>query len=139
MIAHVDSSVLLRLALKQARPLREFASVTRGISSRLIRAESLRTLDRLFALESISEADQARAAQFLFKAFDHLELIPVDPILEVVGNPIGLKLGTLDGIHLFSALKWKQTTQLPLIMLTHDRSLAIAAERFGIQAAGAEQ
>lgn len=55
MIAYVDSSVLLRLALRQPNPLQKFSSITRGISSRLIKAESLRTLDRLFAMNSLGK------------------------------------------------------------------------------------
>ena len=136
MIAYIDSSVLLRLALRQPKPLREFSSITRGVSSRLTKAESLRTLDRLFTIEAISEKDQARAIGFLFKAFDHLELIPVDPVLEGVGSPMGLKLGTLDAIHLLSALRWKESYKTPLTLLTHDRALAMAAERCGIPALG---
>ncbi len=136
MIAYLDSSVLLRLALRQPKPLKEFSTISRGISSRLIKAESLRTLDRLFATETISQKDQTRATLFVFRALEHLELIPVDSVLENVATPLGLKLGTLDGIHLFSALKWKEAYKTPLTFLTHDHVLAAAAERFGIPCLG---
>lgn len=139
MIAYVDSSVLLRLALKQPNPVREFSSITHGISSRLLKAESLRTLDRLFTQETVSEKDQARATSFIYTALDYLELIPVDPILESVGSPLGLQLGTLDAIHLFSALKWKETRKTALTLLTHDAALALAAERFGVPTLGSTQ
>lgn len=136
MIAYLDTSVLLRLAFNQADSLQEFSSITRGIASQLIKAESLRTLDRLFIVEKFSEADQSRATSFIFRALDRLELIPVDPILEAVGTPMGLKLGTLDAIHLFSALKWKEIQNTPLTFLTHDRELAFAARRFGFEVMG---
>ncbi len=47
MIADVDSSVLLRLALGQPNSLPEWRQIDRGVSSALIATESLRTLDRL--------------------------------------------------------------------------------------------
>lgn len=47
MIAYVDSSVLLRLALGQPDALPEWSRIERGVSSALVTPESLRTLDRL--------------------------------------------------------------------------------------------
>src|SRR5438105_9503765 len=46
MIAYVDSSVLLRVALAQPNALPEWRRIDRGVSSALITTESLRTLDR---------------------------------------------------------------------------------------------
>ena len=45
MIAYVDASVLLRLALGQANALPEWRRITRGVASALVETESLRTLD----------------------------------------------------------------------------------------------
>ena len=47
MIAYVDASVLLRFALGQPDALPEWRQIERGVSSALVRTESLRTLDRL--------------------------------------------------------------------------------------------
>ena len=47
MIAYVDSSVLLRVALGQANALPQWRRIDRGVSSALITTESLPTLDRL--------------------------------------------------------------------------------------------
>ena len=91
MIAYLDSSVVLRLALNQPKPLAEFRDIRQGISSRLLKAECLRTLDRLFAIETISERDQSRATLFILKVVNHPELIPVDPVLESVGNHWGFR------------------------------------------------
>jgi len=136
MIAYLDSSVLLRLALKQPHSLKEFGTIVKGISSRLIRAECLRTLDRLFIAEQLSERDQTLATAFVLKAIDHLELISVDSVLDSVGNPMGLRLGTLDAIHLFSALKWREINAKALVFLTHDAELGFAAVRFGLSVLG---
>lgn len=137
MIAYIDSSVLLRLALRQPNPLTEFPLITLGVSSRLLKAECLRTFDRLFAVEKMSERDQSKATLFILKALSHMELIPIDSVIENVGNPVGLTLGTLDAIHLFSALKWREAKKKALIFLTHDKVLAHAARRFGFDVLGA--
>ena len=47
MIAYVDSSVLLRVALGQPNSLPQWRQIDRGVSSALITTESLHTLDRL--------------------------------------------------------------------------------------------
>jgi len=135
-IAYVDSSILLRLALKQPGALKDFSKIQRGISSRILKAECLRTLDRLLAFETISDKDQSAASLYLYQAFDHIEQIPVEPLLDSVGNPMGLKLGTLDALHLVSALKWREGKRAGIMFLTHDERLGQAAERFGFRVLG---
>jgi len=46
-IAYVDASVLLRVALGQPDVLPEWSQIQRGVASELVMTESLRTLDRL--------------------------------------------------------------------------------------------
>jgi predicted nucleic acid-binding protein len=54
-IAYVDSSVLLRLVLRQPGALKEWSSVEEGVTSALTQVECLRTLDRLRIVERISD------------------------------------------------------------------------------------
>src|SRR4029077_5426065 len=46
-IASLDSSVLLRILLRQPKGLREWRRITRGVSSAVAEVECMRTLDRL--------------------------------------------------------------------------------------------
>ena len=46
------------------------------------------------------------------------------------------ELGTLDVIHLATALLWSDMTSLPLVMATHDVALAIAAKAHGLTVVG---
>lgn len=46
------------------------------------------------------------------------------------------ELGTLDAIHLATALLWKESEGGELLMATHDRALAIAAQAHGLTAIG---
>jgi predicted nucleic acid-binding protein len=137
MIAYIDSSVLLRVALNQNNRLKEFSSVQLGFSSSLIKAESLRTIDRLAAAGRLSQADWVAATSYLMEAFQHLELIPIsETVLERVGEPHKLSLGTLDAIHLFSAVMWRSQRKTTPQFLTHDAALGSAAQLFGFTVIG---
>ena len=46
------------------------------------------------------------------------------------------ELGTLDAIHLATALLWRDQTQTQLVMATHDTALALAATAHGLQVVG---
>ena len=49
------------------------------------------------------------------------------------------QLGTLDAIPLATALLWKEFEGAELVMATHDRALAMAAQAHGLAAIGIEQ
>jgi predicted nucleic acid-binding protein len=59
MIAYVDSSVLLRVALGQPNALPEWRDIERGVSSALVTTESLRTLDRVRLRVNLSDIEVA--------------------------------------------------------------------------------
>jgi hypothetical protein len=62
-----------------------------------------------------------------------LELIELDAIvLDRAAQPMPTELGTLDAIHLASALLWRETTGEDLTMATHDRALGLGAEAHGM-------
>ena len=68
---------------------------------------------------------------------NHMEMIAItEPILDRVGQPAGLNLGTLDAIHLFSAVLWKQEKPQSPIFLTHDVALGKVAKLFGFEVLG---
>lgn len=46
------------------------------------------------------------------------------------------ELGTRDAIHLATALLWKESEDAYLVIATHDRALAIAAQARGLMAIG---
>ncbi len=138
MIAYVDSSVLLRVALGQANALKEWARVDRGISSALILTESLRTLDRARLRANLSDLEVARRRSTILAIIDSLELVEIDSIvLERAAQPMPTELGTLDAIHLASALLWQDATGIAPTVATHDAALALAAQAHGLKVLGA--
>ena len=113
MIAYVDASVLLRVALGQSNALPEWRQIDRGVSSALIATESLRTLDRVRLRANLSDLEVARRRSTILALLDSLELVEIDSIiLNRASQPMPTELGTLDAIHLASALLWKDATGL---------------------------
>ena len=137
MIAYVDASVLLRLALGQPDALTEWPRIRRGVASALVITESLRTLDRLRLRTKIDDADLARRRGAILALAGSLELVDVDGIvLDRAAQPMPTELGTLDAIHLATALLWKDMANVSLVMATHDAALATAAKAHGLTVAG---
>ena len=137
MIAYVDASVLLRLALGQRDALSEWPRIRRGVASALVITESLRTLDRLRIRAALDDADLAERRATILAFVGSLELVDVDAlVLDRAAQPMPTELGTLDAIHLATALLWKEMTNVPLVMATHDTALAIGARAHGLEVVG---
>jgi predicted nucleic acid-binding protein len=136
-IAYVDSSVLLRVALAQDNALPEWRHIERGVSSALISTESLRTLDRLRIRAALSDSEVATRRGTVLALIDSIELVEIDTrILERAGQPMPTELGTLDAIHLASALLWQEETGTNPVMATHDVALGLAALAHGFKVMG---
>jgi predicted nucleic acid-binding protein len=108
-----------------------------GVSSALIATESLRTLDRLRLRAQWSDAAAASRRQAVLAVVASLELVEIDAtVLDRAAQPMPAELGTLDAIHLASALLWRESTGEELTMATHDRALALGAQAHGIRVVG---
>jgi predicted nucleic acid-binding protein len=137
MIAYVDSSVLLRVALRQPNALPEWRDIERGVSSALVTTESLRTLDRVRLRVSLSDIEVARRRATILALIDSLELVEIDSsVLDRAAQPMPTELGTLDAIHLASALLWKDAVGADPVLATHDKALALAAQAHGLKVLG---
>ena len=140
MIAYVDASVLLRVALGEPGALPEWNQIERGVSSALILTESLRTLDRLRLRAKLSDSEVATRRAVILSLIDSLEIVEIDSaILERAAQPMPTELGTLDAIHLATALLWRESTRAKAVLATHDRALALGALAHGLAVVGAAQ
>jgi predicted nucleic acid-binding protein len=136
-IAYVDASVLLRVALGQTDALPGWHQIQRGVSSALVTTESLRTLDRLRLRASLADAEVASRRATILALIASLELVDVDAaVLDRAAQPMPTELGTLDAIHLATALLWKEMTRADLVMATHDGALALGAQAHGLAVVG---
>ena len=57
-------------------------------------------------------------------------------VLDRAAQPIPTELGTLDAIHLATALLWKDMSRIDLVMATHDEALGLAAQAHGMPVVG---
>jgi predicted nucleic acid-binding protein len=136
MIAYVDSSVLLRKVLWQPGALADWSSLE-GVVSALVEVECLRSLDRWQLRERVPEAEAARRREALFRLLERAEVVEVSPaVLRRAAQPLPVSLGTLDAIHLVTALMWSEETRRPLVMATHDAALGLAAQAMGLRVIG---
>ena len=137
MIAYVDASVLLRVAFGQPNALTEWRQIDRGVSSALVMTESLRTLDRVRLRGGLSDIEVARRRSTILALIDSLELVEIDTVvLNRAAQPMPTELGTLDAIHLASALLWKDAFGIDPAMATHDKALGLAAQAHGLKVLG---
>lgn len=137
MIAYLDSSVLLRKVLHQPGSLRVWTAVRTGVVSALAETECLRTLDRLRLRANLSDPEVARRRQAVFRLLESLEVVAVTaPVLARAAQPLPTELGTLDAIHLATALLWREHGGGDLVMATHDLALATAARACGLPVVG---
>jgi predicted nucleic acid-binding protein len=137
MIAYVEASVVLRLALGQPNALPQWRQIDRGVSSALIWTESLRTLDRVRIRAGLSDVDVANRRATILNLIDSLELVEVDSnVLNRAAQPMPTELGTRDAIHLASALLWREAMQIDPVMTTHDGALGLAAQAHGLKVLG---
>ncbi len=137
MIAYLDSSVILRVVLGQRGALREWKAIETGVASALLEVECLRTLDRLRLLERIPDGEIARRREAVYRIIEALTVIePTRPVLARAAQPFPVILGTLDAIHLATALVWRERSGTDLVMATHDASLGLAARAVGFRVTG---
>ena len=137
MIAYLDASVILRLVLGQADQLAEWPDVTDGVASALAELECLRTLDRLRTERGIAEAIIASRREAVYHFMRSVEIVETTrAVLERASQPLPTTLGTLDAIHLATAMLWSERTQTELVMATHDRALGRAARATGLTVIG---
>lgn len=137
MIAYIDASVLLRVALRQPDALPEWRQIDQGVASALILTESLRTLDRFRLRAGLGDADVAMRRETILRVIASLDLVELDDVvLERAAQPMPTELGTLDALHLATAVLWREMSRTELVMATHDAALGLAARAHGFAVIG---
>jgi uncharacterized protein len=136
-IAYVDASVLLRVALGQSDALPEWRQIDDGVASALVTTECLRTLDRLRLRAKLSDAEVALRRGTILSLIASLQLVEIDSIiLDRAAQPMPTELGTLDAIHLATAILFNEQSRANVTMATHDAALALAAQAHGLEVIG---
>ena len=138
MITYFDSSVVLRRVLRQPGGLEDWKHIDQMVSSRLLEVESLRALDRFRLRREVSVEALSAARRELEDIFEGFIFIEMDrAVLERASGPMPAALGTLDAIHLATALLWREESGVDVAVATHDAELAGASRLYGLRVLGA--
>jgi predicted nucleic acid-binding protein len=134
MKVYMDSSVVLRWVLRQPGALENWLDWEFVLTSELLDVEVRRSFDRLRVqgkLDDQQVAEHLSAANSLISSFERAPVSRM--VLRRAASPFPTALGTLDAIHLATALLWIEEQGEPLTLLTHDAELALAARASGLE------
>jgi predicted nucleic acid-binding protein len=134
---YIDSSVMLRIVLNEPGKLTQWQEIEYGVASALSEVECLRTLDRLHVRKSLSEHQLIAARTSVFEMLGALEIVEISrSVLSRASSPFSVPLGTLDAIHLATALLFRDIRKTRIEFATHDKELALAARAVGFETLG---
>lgn len=137
MTVYIDTSVILRILFREPNPIDVWGKWERAFSSNLWRVEALRTVDRLRLSGDLSDENVAGLVREIQVVHETLAIYPMsERILQRASETFPTVLGTLDAIHLATALAIRQIEPIDLF-LTHDGQLAIGAQSLGFTVVGA--
>ena len=137
MTVYFDSSVVLRVVFAQPEQLDGWARIGDAIASVLLHVECFRAFDRVRLSPSRQPEVLDRYRIALPVVLEHVKLILVnDSILARAAQPWPFTIGTLDAIHLATAMEWRDQNREPLTFATHDAQLGAAARHVGFDVLG---
>jgi predicted nucleic acid-binding protein len=138
MSVYLDASVALRKLQREAGSLASWGRWERAYSSELLRVEVLRSIDRNRLNGALTDDDVAELVAKAYAIFDAIELVELGPsVLSRASQPFLTPLGTLDALHLATALRLVESAAMELTFLTHDTKLATAARSMNFTVEGA--
>ena len=136
MLVYLDTSVIIRVLFGERNPLSNWGRWQKAYSSRLWHVEALRVLDRARIETRCHTKELIQLRRNIDIIHSCLEIVPAsESILLRAGESFPTNIGTLDAIHLATALHIRESVTLD-VFLTHDRQLADAAATMGFSVAG---
>lgn len=139
MIVYVDTSVVLRVLFHEPNPVRIWGQWNKAYSSALWRVEAFRTVDRLRLTQEISDTEVAELVRDIQITHETFAIHPItNQVLQRASETFPTVVGTLDAMHLATALSIREIESLDLL-LTHDSQLATAARSLGFEVMGIDQ
>jgi len=99
--------------------------------------ECLRTLDRLRIAQPLRDGELAPRREAIYRLMEAMSVVEVSAsVLARASQPMPTTLGTLDALHLSTALLWAERSGSEIVMATHDSALATAACASGMRVVG---
>lgn len=128
MNAYLDSSVVVRKLQREPGSLATWGQWEYAYSSELLRVEVSRTIDRSRLNGVLTDHEAAHLADRARAIFERIEFVALNrPVLNRAAQSFLTPLGTLDALHLATALGLAERRRIDLVFVTHDTKLALAA------------
>jgi predicted nucleic acid-binding protein len=138
-VTYLDASVILRALLGEPDRLADWETIAHAVSSAITEIECLRTLDRALVRGLIAPDVAAGRRAVVYEILRRVEVVDLSrPVLARAGAAFPAPIGTLDALHLATALLWQERqADVELRFATHDAGLAVAARATGLRVVGA--
>ncbi|MBE7411013.1 MAG: PIN domain-containing protein [Leptospiraceae bacterium] len=138
MNCYLDSSVALDwiLHLKSVEPI-GLKKIETIVSSELLEIECSRVLDRYRLQALLDDVKVSESKKKLKSLLESIGLIEItEKIKKRAKDSFPTIIGTLDAIHLSSALLWAEELRKPFVLLTRDKQMKVCSEALGIEVLG---
>ena len=137
MTVYLDTSTVLRILLRQPKPLAIWARWDRAFASELLHVEACRVIDRLRLEGALDDQGVADAREQLSRIEGAITTVALSrPVLQRAALPMATVVKTLDAIHLASAMLLRERRGVELSFATHDPQQARAARALGFDCVG---
>ena len=135
MTVYLDTSTVLRVLLRQPKPLTIWARWDRAYASELFHVDACRVIDRLRLEGALDDQGVADAREQLNRIESAITTVALSrPVLQRAALPMATVVKTLDAIHLASALLLRERRGVELSFATHDPQQFRAARALGFDA-----
>lgn len=138
MIIYLDTSALLRWLLNSPKVYSEFQNWQACYTSELLYIEVSRVLNRLRLEKEIDDSEYADLHKTFLEFYKTIYVIELNQaVKQKSAEPFPTVIGTLDAIHLASAILLKEENpKWQIQFLTHDSQLSTAATAMGFEVIG---
>lgn len=137
MNVYLDSSTVLRVLLRQPKPLAIWGRWERAYASALLHVEACRVIDRLRLEGALDDDGVADARVALARIESALSTVPLSPaVADRASLPMATVVKTLDALHLASAMLVRERLRIDLVFATHDPQQSRGARALGFDCVG---
>ena len=137
MIVYLDTSVILRVLLRQPKALGSWEQWSEAYSSELMKVEARRVIDRLRLDACLDDEGVASAHEDLGRIERAIGFIGLSKrVLQRAAGSMPTVLKTLDSLHLASAIALAENRSPAPVFATHDRQQSVAARAMGLRCLG---
>ncbi len=134
MICYIDTSVLLRSVLNHPKQFKDWKQIETAFSSELLSVESHRVIDRYRLEGKLSDSDVSEVKSALSVFLRGLTLFEISrDVVKRASETFPTVIGTLDAIHLSTALLWRDKYRKSFAVLSFDDQLRTAAKAMGLE------